>query len=118
MAFPGTYNFNYYRGDTFDFIIRPRDAGGNTFPLEGFTAQMTIADRRGPNPTQQYAAVATIDPLSNIITCKITDAVGRNLTPGVTWVYDVEINNVVSIFTLLTGNITVTDDITDATGAV
>jgi hypothetical protein len=116
MAFPGTYNFNYYRGDTFEFIIRPRDAGGSQFLLEGFTAKFTIADRRGPNPVNSYVAVAIVDSVSNTITCKITDALGRSLTPGVTWVYDVEISNVTSIFTLLNGNITVTDDITGAVG--
>jgi hypothetical protein len=114
MAFPGTYNFNYYRGDTFEFIIRPRDASGNQFPLDDFTAALTIADRRGPNPPNKYTGVATIDTVRNTITCTITDSVGRNLTPGVTWVYDVEINDGASILTLLNGNITVTDDITGA----
>jgi hypothetical protein len=118
MAFPGTYNFNYYRGDTFEFIIRPRDASGNQFPLDDFTATLTIADRRGAgtalNPPIQYSGSAVINTVNNTITCTITDSVGRNLTPGVTWVYDVEISDGASIFTLLNGNITVTDDITGA----
>jgi len=41
-------------------------------------------------------------------------AVGRNLTPG-TYVYDVQITTGASnILTVLTGSITVTDDITGA----
>ncbi len=118
MAFPGTYNFNYYRGDTFEFIIRPRDASGAQFPLENFDATMTIADRRGAgtsaNPVIQYEASAVVNTVDNIITCTISDDVGRNLTTARTWVYDVEIDDSSSIFTLLNGNITVTDDITGA----
>jgi len=29
MAFPGTYNFNYYRGDRYEFVIRPKTANGD-----------------------------------------------------------------------------------------
>jgi len=118
MAFPGTYNFNYYRGDTFSFIIRPRDASGSQFPLDGFTATMTIADRRGPGtstaPVTQYEGSAVVNTVDNIVTCTIADATGRSLTTDRTWVYDVEINDGSSVFTLLNGNITVTDDITGA----
>jgi hypothetical protein len=115
MAFPGTYNFNYYRGDTFSFIIRPKDASGNVFPLENFTAAMTIADRRGTGSTQ-YSAQAAVNTVDNIITCTITPTIGRNLTTDKTWVYDVEINDGSTIFTLLNGNIVITDDITGAAG--
>jgi hypothetical protein len=117
MAFPGTYNFNYYRGDTFSFIIRPRDATGDQYPLENFSATMTIADRRGSgtlaNPPIQYEASAVVNSVDNIVTCTITDDVGRDLT-GTTWFYDIEISDGSSIFTLLKGTITVEDDITGA----
>jgi len=113
MAFPGTYNFNYYRGDTFAFIIRPRDAAGGTFPLGSFTSSIfTIADKRGPTNNSR-TGTAIIDPVAGTVTCTISPAVGRNL--GVqTWVYDVQISNVSETFTLLNGDITVRDDITGA----
>jgi hypothetical protein len=118
MAFPGTYNFNYYRGDTFSFIIRPKDASGAAFPLTDYTAEMKIADIRGAgtitNPPIQYTASAVVNTVDNIVTCTINDDVGRNLTTGRTWVYDVQITDGSSIFTLLNGNITVTDDVTGA----
>jgi hypothetical protein len=118
MAFPGTYNFNYYRGDTFSFIIRPKDASGNEYPLNDFDATMTIASRRGAgtlaNPVTQYEATAVVNSIDNIVTCTINDDIGRDLTAGTTWVYDVEITDGSSIFTLLNGSITVTDDITGA----
>jgi predicted extracellular nuclease len=113
MAFPGTYNFNYYRGDTFSFIIRPKDASGNVFDLDNYEAEFTVANKRGTGATS-YTAQAVVNTVDNIVTCTIDPTTGRNLTAGQTWVYDVEITDGSSIFTLLNGNITVTDDITGA----
>lgn len=114
MAFPGTYNFNYYRGDTFSFIIRPKDGSGNAFDLGSFTtAEMKIADKRGSTGTQ-YSATAIINNVDNIVTCTISPTAGRALTTDKTWVYDVQITDGSVIYTLLNGNIVVTDDITGA----
>ncbi len=33
MAFPGTYNINYYKGDTYQFRIYPKDTAGYPFDL-------------------------------------------------------------------------------------
>lgn len=114
MAFPGTYNFNYYRGDTAQFVVRPKTSNGASFDLTGYTADFTIANRRGSTGSQ-YTASASIDTVNSIVTCTIYPSpTGRSLTPG-TYVYDVQINNgSTNIFTLLTGTITVTDDITGA----
>jgi hypothetical protein len=117
MAFPGTYNFNYYRGDTFQFIVRPKDGSGNPFSLTNFTAAMTIADKIGPNPTQSFVADVVKDNVGGLV-CTILPTVGRDLTPGTNWQYDVEIKNSNEIFTLLKGTITVTDDITGADGDI
>jgi hypothetical protein len=117
MAFPGTYNFSYYRGDTYQFIIRPKNANGTTFALDAYTAIFTIANRRGSTGTQ-VVATATVDAANDIVTCTITPAQGRQLVAGTSYVYDVQITDVAPnpdvIFTLLTGSITVTDDITGA----
>ena len=114
MAFPGSYNFNYYRGDTAEFVIRPKTANGSAFDLTGFSADFFIANTRGPNPTQSYEAQAVVSGITDTVTCTILPGVGRDLTPG-TYVYDVQITTGPSvIFTILTGSITVTDDITGA----
>jgi hypothetical protein len=115
MAFPGTYNFNYYRGDTAEFVIRPKNNLNNeAFDLTGYTANFTIATARGIAGT---AALAVVNDVTNIITCTIVPSVGRTLVAG-TYVYDVQITNETPnpdvIFTLLTGTITVTNDITGA----
>ena len=113
MAFPGTYNFNYYRGDTMSFILNPKDSVGDPWSLTGYTAAFTIADKRGADATQ-YSGTATIDTANNIVTCTITPVIGRSLIVGTNWVYDVQITSGSTIYTLLTGTITSTDDITGA----
>jgi hypothetical protein len=113
MAFPGSYNFNYYRGDTAQFVIRPKNANGSAFDLTGYTSQFFIANQRGSAATQ-YEAQAVVNATTDIVTCTILPGVGRQLAPG-TYVYDVQITSGAAvIYTLLTGSITVTDDITGA----
>lgn len=119
MAFPGTYNFSYYRGDTSEFVIRPKNANGESFDLSPFSgnAVFTISNRRGSSGNQ-ISATATTNTTTDIVTCTITPDQGRELEAGTTYVYDVQITNTTAnpdvIFTLLTGSITVTDDITGA----
>jgi hypothetical protein len=116
MAFPGTYNFNYYRGDTFEFIIRPKDGSGGAFPLSGYSAIFTMANKRGVGATK-YTGTAVVNTADNIITCTIPPSTGRSLTTPPTpanWVYDVQMTNGSVIYTILNGSITVTDDITGA----
>jgi hypothetical protein len=118
MAFPGTYNFSYYRGDTFEFVISPKSANGTTFPLadytgEGSAANFKIANVRGSAGVQTTAS-AVVDDVLNTVTCTISPSVGRELTAG-SYVYDVEIISTTGIIhTLVTGTITVTDDISGA----
>ena len=117
MAFPGTYNFNYYRGDTFSFIIRPKDANGESFSLDAYTSAIfTIANKRGDGATYTTTGTATIDTVNDIVTCTIVSTTGANLDAGTLYYYDVQISNAVpTVTTLLTGTITPTDDITGAT---
>jgi hypothetical protein len=113
MSFPSTYNFNYYRGDTFEFVVRPKiNATGDAFDLENYDAAFTIATARGSGGTQ-FNASAVVNETSNIVTCKITPTLGRTIASGI-YVYDIQISNGINIYTLLTGIATVTDDITGA----
>ncbi len=125
MAFPGTYDFDYYRGDTFVFTITPKDSAGATFPLDNYAtagAIFSIASSRGDNPTTSIDSVADTSKLSavintttDIITCTIKPGARTDLVGGSTYYYDVEIFNSAELrYTLLTGAITVTDDVTGA----
>lgn len=115
MAFPATYNFSYYRGDTNQFVIRPKNSDGSAFSLTGYTGQFFIATARGTaGVATRKQAQAVVDTVNNLVTCTILPGVGIQLTPG-TYVYDVQVDSGASlIYTLLTGTITVTDHITGA----
>ena len=115
MAFPATYNFSYYRGDTNEFVIRQKNSDGSAFDLDSYDAEFTIATARGAaTSVVQYEAQAVVDDVNNLVTCTILPGVGSQLAPG-TYVYDVQIDSGASlVFTLLTGTISVTEQITGA----
>lgn len=113
MAFPGTYNFSYYKGDTFDFIINPKNPNGTAFDLTDYDSSLfTIATERG-NPSAVVAtATASVDASESRIVCEIPPSVGIQLS-GTSYVYDIEIEDTSAstVYTLLTGTITVTQDV-------
>ena len=111
MAFPATYNFSYYKGDTNEFVIRPKNSDGSAFDLAGYTADFFIATSRGDNPTYSVEAQAVVDSSNDIVTCITLPRVGSTLNSG-TYVYDVQITSGPSvIYTLITGTITVTEQV-------
>jgi len=114
MAFPGTYNFSYYKGDTNQFILRPKNSSGSAFDLTGYTADFFIASSRGDNPSFSVEAQAIVNTLNDTITCTILPNIGGTLNAG-TYVYDVQISSDANnVFTLATGIITVTEQVTGA----
>jgi hypothetical protein len=125
MAFPGTYNFNYYAGDTFEFFVYPKNSTGGVFDdLSNYTALFLVATSRGASASA--AAIHSINnPLDAVasvqdgdhVTCTIKPAGGRKLTAP-TYFYDLQIQNTSAssssfgkVFTLLTGTISVTQDV-------
>lgn len=115
MAFPATYNIQYYRGDTFQFIINPKSADGTAFDLSGFnpTGIFGIATARGVAPVASGTAAVS----GNSVVCTIPPAVGDRLNGGTIYYYDVQVTDpdapggVPLVYTLVTGIITVTNDI-------
>jgi hypothetical protein len=113
MAFPATYNISYYEGDTYEFNIYPKNSDGSAFSLTNFSVAFKIATARGSGATQ-YECSASIS--NGAVLCKIPAAIGRDLTAGTTYVYDVQVTRSSdnTIYTLLTGNIEVTADVVGA----
>jgi hypothetical protein len=129
MAFPGNYNINYYRGDTLEFRIYPKGPNGAPFDLSGYTSKFVISTSRGSEGIlDAIECLSTTNPSSGHVTCIILPNQGLSLTPGITYVYDVQIKNsnyrpplqdddelfptiIPGVFTLLTGTVTVTDDV-------
>lgn len=123
MAFPATYNINYYMGDTHEFRIYPKDASGQPFPLSDYpTVKFTIAERRGvplpddATPVEAYAAFS--NDRTNIL-CAINNSHAADLDSTKQYVYDVQISKTGvpydSVLTLLTGNVTITEQVTIST---
>ena len=155
MAFPATYDFNYYKGDTFEFRIYPKKNDGTVFDLSTFyiptnyantpddvtdssapydSAQFTIAEVRGATKIVNNLPVAVV-PIkcfarvsddNTFVQCAIRPAEGNQLIAGTEYVYDVEVKKPAGLAgsgqyevvqTLLTGKITITDQVTGATTA-
>lgn len=114
MAFPASYNFSYYRGDSFQFVIQPKNADGTEFDLSEYvsaSSTFTIASRSGGVDTFEFNGNIDINSSESYITCTIPFEDGSTLAQGTTYVYDVQIKNDDYVYTLLSGTITVTNDI-------
>ena len=122
MAFPGTFNISYYKGDTLEFRIYPKNGSGGVFDLSTYeNATFKIATVRGTSGVSgQVTGVATIDSSNTYILCTITPTNGEALNAGTTYVYDVQIYKSATpypyIHTLLTGTVNVTDQVTQGIG--
>jgi hypothetical protein len=126
MAFPGTFNFSYYKGDTYEFKIYPKDAAGNIFDLSAFTepSRFVISTARGTSGfANQVEAFSAISEDGDHILCTIRPADGINLSANTRYVYDVQVEKPQNVslgeqyplsYTLLTGTIAVTDQIAGA----
>lgn len=115
MAFPGTYNFNYYKGDTFEFSIYPKNTDGTPFDLTGFDSQFVVSTQRGAagadNRVESYSEID-----GDHINCVVLPSDSDAWESASQYVYDVEVYNEDNelyplVYTLLTGTITVTDQV-------
>jgi hypothetical protein len=116
MAFPATYDFNYYKGDTFEFRIYPKKNDGTVFDLSAFyvptnfaslpddveldslpahapydSAQFTIANARGSAATEVRKGFARVSDDNTFVQCAIRPTEGNLLLAGTEYVYDVEV---------------------------
>ena len=115
MSFPATYNIRYYKGDLYQFVVRPKTSAGDIYPIDDTTyfSYFRISTERNGAAGSTIEANTSIS--DNAVTCELRPSIGNNLVPGTTYYYDISIqdqsdSNVV--YTLLTGTITVTGDIT------
>jgi len=118
MSFPGNYNIRYYKGDTYQFVIRPKTTAGSVYPVDSNTydAYFRISTSRDGLADDTKDANTTIS--NNSIICELRPNVGNDLTPGIAYYYDVSIQNKEDaqiVYTLLTGTISVSGDITPKT---
>jgi len=120
MAFPGELNINYYKGDTYEFNVYPKLAGGSAMDLTDYTVKFYIAETRGSSTNVEcYAEIPSIsgtEEFPNYVKCAITPAVGAQLDSTKTYFYDVEIKKAGTpypyVYTILTGTVSLTEQVT------
>jgi hypothetical protein len=127
MAFPAVFNISYYRGDTYEFRIYPKDASGNQFPLVGYDpisgVKFTMSTERGEDGiSDQLQGYARISTDGTYIDCAILPLNGIAMDFSLNYVYDVQVFKAGTpydlVTTLLTGTISVTEQITGALEAL
>lgn len=121
MAFPGTYNISYYKGDTFEFRIYPKNSAGEQFVLNDYTQiRFTISNVLGDTPPAGVTKT-TINGFAEkrdnqYVLCAITPENGAQMIAGTTYYYDVEIGKIASpydyVYTLLQGTVAVAEQTT------
>jgi hypothetical protein len=114
MAFPATFNINYYQGDTYQFVVRPKTSTGEIFPITSaaYNSYFRIDTERGRLDGLGVEASASI--ADNSVTCTIAPSVGNSLDAEIVYYYDISIENKTDpniVYTLLTGTINITADI-------
>jgi hypothetical protein len=127
MAFPAVFNILYYRGDTYEFRIYPKDSSGNQFPLVGYDpisgVKFTMSTERGADGiSDQLQGYARISSDGTYIDCAILPLNGIAMDFSLNYVYDVQVFKAGTpydvVTTLLTGTISVTEQITGAAEAL
>jgi len=130
MAFPGTYNINYYKGDTYQFRVYPKKPDGLPFPLTSYNLQDNIsteevegvifafAPSRGGSSVQGWKkCLAEISAEGDYVLCTIRPEDGLTMDASKDYVYDVQIRkpgvDYPQVLTLLTGTINVTEQVAD-----
>lgn len=137
MAFPGTYNINYYVGDTYEFRIFPKTSNGEVFSLSSFiydddsneqtpdlnSVIFAFAEEKAaggsnpPEPLGYHECYAKISDNGTYVTCAIRPDDAQYLNPTKKYVYDVQVSKPAgtgdykTIITLMTGTINVTGQV-------
>jgi hypothetical protein len=114
MSFPGIFNINYYRGDTYEFNVFPKDSSGNVFDMSTFPgSEFVISEERGAAAI--VTAYSVISDDKTHVKCAIRPVDALLLDAEKTYVYDVQISRSASpydfVYTLLTGNVNITEQV-------
>ena len=109
MAWPHTYNFNYYVGDLYQLVLYPKQ-DEESFDLSGYTSLFVVATERGNSNATVFSASPQVSASPSRLLCTIMPSQGQLLT-GASYVYDIEISDADETYTLLTGTISTELDI-------
>jgi hypothetical protein len=115
MSFPASFNIRYYEGDLYQFVIRPKDSAGAPFPITSaeHDAFFYVSTARGGSASATTELTASIVSGNVVATIEPSDNLGASAT---SYIYDVSVRNKTNnqeIYTLLTGTISITRDVTE-----
>jgi len=118
VAYPYTYDFDYYVGDSYQFVIRPKIYNEDTEELEEvnlsqYNSLFVVATERGNSQSIVFSASPQVSASPYSLLCTISPENGQILS-GASYIYDVEITNKTNSTdrtTLLTGTISTQLDI-------
>jgi hypothetical protein len=109
MPFPVSYDINYYKGDTFELLLYPKDSSGTALNLSGYSGLFTISTVRGDAGIVVGNGSASVVNGSAVF-CTIPANTGSAFLAS-SYVYDIQMSSGSIVYTLLTGNVNVTQDI-------
>lgn len=117
MSFPATYNIRYYKGDLYQFVIRPKNSAGDPFPISNTTHNVYfyISTTRGA-ATGENTITAAASIVDGNIVASIRPSDSSSLSANTSYFYDISVEKITDsneVYTLLTGTISVTADITE-----
>jgi hypothetical protein len=118
MSFPANFDISYYRGDRYELILNPKNANGTVFDLTGYSSSFVVGTARGSASAAVVTFTPTVDIDAGTITAVIDPENGKDYLTTGPYVYDIEISKSASVvYTLVTGTISVTQDVTNTGGA-
>jgi hypothetical protein len=118
LSFPANFNIRYYKGDLYQFVIRPKTSAGDPFPISDSTHQAFFyaSTSRGGSSENTFTLSATI-VAGNVVATILSSDVSK-FNQGNNYFYDVSVQKISDpneVYTLLTGSLTITPDITEPT---
>jgi len=116
MSFPANFNIRYYKGDFYQFVIRPKNSAGEPFPISDSThnAFFYASTTRGGQSSNTITLNASI--VSGNVVATILSSDVSKFNQGNNYFYDVSIKKIADpneVYTLLTGSLTINPDITE-----
>jgi hypothetical protein len=116
MAFPATHNINYYKGDTYEMLIKPRTSAGSEFIVTDTLYSVTFKlapQRGGPAGETVYGSSSILS--ENSVLAQITPSVAAQLDSTKTYFYDIRITSLSDpniVYTLLNGSVSIVEGVT------
>jgi hypothetical protein len=117
MSIPKEYDFNYYAGDLYQLVLYPRNEDGSQYDLSNHTSLFTVATERGNPEAEVFSASVQLSASPSRMIVTITPEFG-SLLDEPSYVYDIELvdlSDPEEVYTFVTGNINVQQQVTRRT---